>query len=67
MAKRNPRLYLDIPFGEALERFAGVDPREAEKNIERSKKKKPPRARKKHPGGSVDQNNVVKLRNRRKP
>lgn len=69
MAKRTykPKLYLDMPFSEALERFAGVDPRELEGNIKRSKQKKPPRAKKKRPGGSPDQTNVVRLSNRRKP
>lgn len=26
MSKRKPRLFIDMPFNEALERFAGVDP-----------------------------------------
>ena len=68
MAKRKPRLYLDMPFSEALERFAGVDPRHVEANIKKSKQKKPPRARKTKVAVSAeDQANVVRLRDRRKP
>lgn len=69
MAKRiyNDKLHLNMRFGEALERFAGVDPREMHANIKRAKKKKPPGGKKRPPGGpSTDAKNVVQLRSRRK-
>jgi hypothetical protein len=68
MAKR-PRTYddkmkLDMPFAEALERFAGANPAEMHANIKRAKKKKPP-GEKASPGGKDDDKNVVGLRDRR--
>lgn len=58
------RMRLDMPFGEALERFAGTDPREMHANIKRAKKKKPPGG-KKPPSDSFSDKNVVSLRDRR--
>ena len=40
--KTEPPLKLDMDFGEALERFARVKPKEIADSIERSKTKKPP-------------------------
>lgn len=40
--KQEPKLVLDMDFGEALERFARTDPKEVAESIERSKQKKPP-------------------------
>ena len=43
MAKRSPyepKMKLDMPFSEALERFIGTDPKEMHRNILRAKKKK---------------------------
>jgi hypothetical protein len=58
-------LGLDMPFGEALERFGGVDPRQLQDNIARSKKKKPPGRKKKKPGGKVrTAGNVISMRER---
>jgi hypothetical protein len=37
-----PPLKLDMSFGEALERFARVKPKEVAESVERSKAKKPP-------------------------
>ena len=48
--KQEPPLHIDMDFGEALERFSKVDPREVDKSIERSKARKPPGAE--APGGS---------------
>lgn len=43
MARKNePPLYLDMNPDEALERFIGTDPKEVEKLIKASKKRKPP-------------------------
>ncbi|MBN8982782.1 MAG: hypothetical protein J0I29_16140 [Rhizobiales bacterium] len=68
MAKKyDDKLSLDMPFGEALERFAGVDPKEMHANIKRAKKKKPPGGKKPPSSGHVDNQNVVKLRDRKKP
>jgi len=49
--KREPPFGLDIGFFEALERFAGTDPKEVEGSIKRSKQKKPPRG---HPPGGPE-------------
>jgi len=61
------KLYLDISFGEVMERFAGVKPSEMHANIRKAKKKKPPGG-KKHapPDDAVKGQNVVRLRDRRK-
>ena len=79
MSKRRTyeeRLHIDMPFGEALERFIGVDPKEVEANVAKAKKKKPPGgtrvAKRKHgpPGGShtktkTNDSTVANLRDRR--
>lgn len=70
MAKQkryDDKLHLDMPFGEALERFAFTNPKEMHVNIKRAKKKKPPGGKKKAPSdGPVAGQNVVRLRDRRK-
>jgi hypothetical protein len=40
--KLEPRLKLDMSFGEAMERFAVAKPSEVEANVDRSKKETPP-------------------------
>jgi len=40
--KLEPKLGLDMPFAEALERFVLTDPKEVERSIAKSKNKKPP-------------------------
>ncbi len=45
--KLEPKLKLDMPFDEALRRFAQTKPKEVEKSIERGKQKKKPRKRRK--------------------
>lgn len=40
--KLEPKLSLEMDFGEALERFARTDPKELAQSIERGKTKKPP-------------------------
>jgi len=45
-SKLEPKLRLEMPFGEALQRFAQTKPKEVEKSIEKSKQKKPHRPRK---------------------
>lgn len=40
--KLEPKLHLDMDFGEALERFIQTKPEEVEEGIKRSKTKKPP-------------------------
>jgi len=68
MPKRryDDKMKLDMPFSEALERYAGVKPAEMHANIRRAKKKKPPGGSS-TPGGPAKHQNVVSLRNRRKP
>lgn len=69
MAKRkryDDKLHLDMPFGEALQKFAFTDPKEMHANIKRAKKKKPPGGKKPPPDGLVQSANVVRLRDRRK-
>ena len=69
MIARPPKgpLGLEMPFGEALERFIGVKPKELEANIAKEKKKKPPGAKKKAkpPGGKVNSQNVLSLKDRK--
>jgi hypothetical protein len=70
MPKRAKRTYddkmrLDMPFAEALERYAGTNPDEMHANIKRAKKKKPPGGRKRKPSGDAVAQNVVSLRDRR--
>jgi hypothetical protein len=64
--KHNPKLALNMGFGEALERFAQTDPREVAGNIERAKKKKPPRSKKRKRGGSSTSQSVISLRDARR-
>ena len=61
---KEPMMGLDMPYGEAMERFAGVNPRELEANVARSKKKRPPGGKKKtrKPPGKKSKGNVVSLR-----
>lgn len=40
--KLEPKLSLEMDFGEALERFARTRPKEVAESIERSKTRKPP-------------------------
>jgi hypothetical protein len=56
---------LEMPFSEALERYAGTKPAEMHANIKRAKKKKPPGGKKAPPGNADDDKNVVSLRDRR--
>lgn len=67
MAKKrtyDDKMKLDMPFSEALERFAVTSPKEMHANIKRAKKKKPPGG-KKPSSGKVEGKNVVDLRQRR--
>lgn len=41
--KREKPLGLDMPFGEALERFIGVDPAELPENVKLRQKEGPPK------------------------
>lgn len=63
--KYDDKMKLNMPFGEALERFAGTDPKEMHANIKRAKKKKPPGGKKAPPGNTDDPTNVASLRDRR--
>jgi hypothetical protein len=70
MAKRtyDDKLHIDMPFSEALERFIGVDPKQVEANMAKSKKRKPPgEVAKRSPGGQGHETDstVVSLRDRR--
>jgi hypothetical protein len=67
MTARPPKeiLGLDMPFGEALERFIGVDPKEMHANVAKSKKKKPPGGKKAAPGVKVKAKNVISLKERK--
>lgn len=59
------KMKLDMPFAEALERYAGVEPKEMHANIKRAKKKKPPGGKVEPSGGSSQDENVVSLRDRK--
>lgn len=63
--KYENKLFIDMPFDEALERFALVKPLELDANLQKAKKKKPP-GRKSQPDDSPDSQTVVSLRDRRK-
>lgn len=69
MTKRpyEDKMHLDMPFGEALERFVGVKPDELKANIDKSKDAKPPADRKLAAAGKPDDQNVTQLRRKRKP
>ena len=71
MAKRKyeEQLYIDMPFGEAVERFIGVKPEELKENLEKQKRKRKPSGsgRKKPPEGTDADPKVVRLRDQRKP
>jgi hypothetical protein len=57
------KMKLDLPFGEALERFIGVDPKEMQANIKKAKKKRPPGGKKPSKGQvAAKAENVVSLR-----
>jgi hypothetical protein len=63
MMSRKPmgeNMGLDMPFGEAMERFIGVKPREMEANIAKSKKKK-----RSPPGKKAKSGNVILLKDRK--
>lgn len=64
--KYDDKLFLDMPFGEALERFAGTDPKQVAAGIAKSKKAKPPGGKLKPPG-ATSVKNVVRLASKRKP
>lgn len=67
MAKQyDDKLSLEMPFGEALERFVGTKPREMHVNIKKAKKAKPPGG-KNQPPDEPQAENVVRLGDRRKP
>jgi hypothetical protein len=63
--KYDDKMKLDMPFSEALERFAGVVPREMHANIKRAKKKKPPGGAKPSSGAVPTSEGVVSLRTAR--
>lgn len=63
--KYDDKMHLDLPFGEALERFVGVDPAEMQANIAKAKKAKPPGGKKALPGDKVQAENLVSLREKR--
>lgn len=61
-----PPLHLDMPFGEALERFSGVKPEEMRANEKRSKKKKPPGGKKQPPDDLTNVENLRDVRMRKR-
>ena len=66
--KYDDKLFLDIPFDEALERFAVTKPKEVAASIAKSKKAKPPGEKlKPSPDGVTQSKNVVRLASKRKP
>ena len=67
MIGRTPKetMGLDMPFGEALERFIGVDPKELEANIAKDKRKKPTGAKTKPKAPATKAKNVISLKDRK--
>jgi hypothetical protein len=45
--KLEPKLGLDMPFGELVQRLLQTDPKEVERSVKKSKQGKPPASRKK--------------------
>lgn len=61
------KLYIDIPFGEALERFARTKPKQVTASVAKSKKAKPSGGQLNKPPDKEDvAQNVVKLASKRK-
>ena len=66
--KYEEKLFLDIPFGEALERFAGTEPKQVTASVAKSRKAKPPGGKLKAPPDGITQSkNIVRLAGKRKP
>ena len=66
--KYEDKLFLDMPFGEALERFAGTKVKEVTASVARSKKAKPSSGKINKSPDVVDHTHkVVRLGNKRKP
>ena len=65
--KYEEKLFLDIPFGEALERFSETKLSQVAASIAKSKKANPPGEKLSNPPGNTDVKNVVRLATRRKP
>ena len=66
--KQEERLFLDITFGEAMERFAGTKLAEVAASIAKSKKAKPPGGKLRKPPDLVAKSkNVVRLATKRRP
>jgi hypothetical protein len=65
--KNNPAFFLDMPFSEVLERYAGTNKEELDDVLERGRAKKPPGSKRKHKpsGGPIQSKSVVNLRDRR--
>ncbi len=61
------KLFLDIPFDEALGRFAKTDMEEVRASIARSKKAQPIGGKVRKPPKAVAPQKVVKLGTKRKP
>lgn len=58
MSARAQKLHLDIGFDEALDRYAGADPRE----IPPVPKRKPPRGKKRKPPAATHHRRLVRVR-----
>ena len=70
MTARPPKdvfLGLDMPFGEAMERFIAVSPKDLEANIAKDKGKKPPGTKKKAKasGAKAKSKNIISLKDRK--
>ena len=66
--KQEGKLFLDIPFEEALSRFVRTDVKEVAASIARSKKAKPLGGKlRKPPKAEAQSQKVVRLSSKRKP
>ena len=63
--KKTTGFYLDMPFDEALERYAGVPLAEVEQGIARAKAKKAPGAKKQPTGGKSKSEEVISFKDRK--
>lgn len=65
--KYDDKLYIDMPFEEAVERFIGVKPEELKENLDKQKRKRKTPGSGRKPPGANDAGQVVRLRDKRKP
>ena len=64
--KHEEKLFLDVPFGEALERFTKTNVKEVAASVARAKKAKPSGGKLPKPPDVVKSKKIVRLADKRK-